>query len=166
MNLSFGSMNTENLNILQRKKPAAFANVKGSGKYKSLRGTVKFYEARNGFLVLSEFYNLPSTAGACENYFLGFHIHEGKNCTGNETDLFADAGAHLNPFDCEHPMHMGDMPPLLVNDGYAWNVFFTNKVTLSDILGHAVIVHSKADDFHTQPSGNSGEKIACGIIKI
>ena len=102
---------------------------------------------------------------SCGQRIFGFHIHEGTRCSGTSVDHFADAGSHYNPSNCPHPMHAGDLPPLFVNNGRAWFATITPQFTVSDVIGHTVIVHSDPDDFHTRPSGNSGEKIACGMIK-
>ena len=56
------------------------------------------------------------------------------------------------------------MPVLFGNNGFAWMLFLTNRFMPEDIIGRTVVIHSLPDDFHTQPSGNSGEKIACGEI--
>lgn len=77
---------------------------------------------------------------------------------------FANALTHFNPYDRPHPYHSGDLPPLFSSGGYAVSVFLTDRFSVNEVLGRAVIVHSSPDDFTTQPSGNSGEKIACGII--
>ena len=95
---------------------------------------------------------------------LGFHIHEGEACTGSEEDPFADTKMHYNPGDCPHPAHARDRPPLFVNGGYAWSAVLTNRIRAKEMKGHTVVVHSMPDDFKTQPSGDSGEKIACGVI--
>ena len=102
---------------------------------------------------------------SCGQRIFGFHIHEGTRCSGTSVDHFADAGSHYNPSNCPHPMHAGDLPPLFVNNGRAWFATITPQFTVSDVIGHTVIVHSDPDDFHTRPSGNSVEKIACGMIK-
>ena len=57
------------------------------------------------------------------------------------------------------------MPPLFENEGYALTVFVTNRFNLAEILGKTIIVHRKRDDFTTQPSGDAGDKIACGVIQ-
>lgn len=88
----------------------------------------------------------------------------GTSCTGNQEDEFADAKTHFNPTQCPHPLHSGDLPPLLENNGYAYMSVLVNKFRLSDIIGKVIIIHDMPDDFTTQPSGNSGTKIACGKI--
>ena len=79
-------------------------------------------------------------------------------------DPFPNSGAHYNPKECPHPFHAGDMPPLFGADGYAFLTFVTSRFTVKEIVGKTVIIHSSPDDFTTQPSGNAGEKIACGLI--
>ena len=64
-----------------------------------------------------------------------------------------------------HPQHAGDFPPLLGNHGKAYMKVFSDRFSVEEIIGKTVIVHSDPDDFRTQPSGNAGRKIACGIIK-
>ncbi|MBP3600475.1 MAG: superoxide dismutase family protein [Clostridia bacterium] len=56
------------------------------------------------------------------------------------------------------------MPPLFEVNGRAFSVFLTDRFSVPQILGKTVIIHALPDDFTTQPSGNAGEKIACGII--
>ena len=57
------------------------------------------------------------------------------------------------------------MPPLFINDGYAFMIFLTDRFKVDEIIGRTVIIHSMPDDFTTQPSGNSGMKIACGVVE-
>ena len=140
----------------------AYANVKGSVNYPNINGKVKFVKKSNGILITAEIFNLPIIDNV--NQIYGFHIHEGNECTGNQEDYFKNAASHFSKVESPHPYHSGDMPPLFGNNGYAYLSFFTNKFTLNDIIGKVVIVHSHPDDFHTDPSGNSGEKIACGKI--
>ena len=92
------------------------------------------------------------------------HIHEGESCSGNENDPFADAGAHYNPGDCPHPQHAGDLPPLFASGGSAWNAVLLNRFGIDEVIGKTIIIHQKYDDFESQPSGDSGLKIACGVI--
>lgn len=89
----------------------------------------------------------------------------GSSCTGNDEDEFANAKTHFNPTKCSHPFHIGDLPPLIENNGYAYMSVLINKFKIQDILGKVLIIHDMPDDFSTQPSGNSGTKIACGKIE-
>ena len=141
------------------------AELEGSPSYPKLMGTVKLYKARNGVMVEASVSGLPDEGGKCANSVFAMHIHNGSSCSGNNEDPFKNAGTHYNPTDCPHPEHAGDLPPLFSNDGYAWNAVFTERFKLSEVIGLPVIVHLRPDDFTTQPSGNSGEKIACGIIR-
>lgn len=144
-------------------EPQAQAMIKGSGEYSGINGRVTFYATPKGVLVGVEAVGFPQKA-ACESEFLGFHIHSGASCTGNAADPFANAGTHYNPDSCTHPAHAGDLPVLLVNKGQVFMVFLTDNFTIRDIVGKTVVIHSKADDYMSQPSGNSGSKIACGEI--
>ena len=78
---------------------------------------------------------------------------------------FPNTGNHYNPGNVPHPEHAGDLLPLLSNNGYAWMTFYTSRINIEDIIGRSVVVHSMRDDFTTQPSGNSGDKIGCGVIE-
>ena len=139
--------------------PAAVAKISGSDKYPGISGTVYLFNAPNGSIVLAEIYGLPN------NGFFAFHIHNGKSCTGNGSDPFADAGSHLNFTHSDHPLHTGDLPVLLSNNGYAWSAVYTDRFSPNQVKGYPIIIHLSTDDYRTQPSGNAGEKIACGIIK-
>ena len=154
------------LNTLLYDMPAAYATISGNGNHPQLEGIVRFYPTVDGILINAEIYGLPVMSPICSNHIFGFHIHEGRTCTGNAEDPFADAGVHYNPGGCMHPAHGGDLPPLFAtSEGFAWNVFLTDRFKWGDILGHTVIIHAMPDDFRTQPSGDSGAKIGCGIIR-
>ena len=151
--------------LIERSRPAAKAVLKGSPEYPEINGLVSFYNTNQGVLVVAEVYGLPHCQGECNWEVYGFHIHEGRSCTGNEEKPFADAGEHYNPHGCPHPKHSGDLPPLFGNNGYAWSALLTARFTIDEVKGRTVIVHRDPDDFTTQPSGASGEMIACGVIK-
>lgn len=57
------------------------------------------------------------------------------------------------------------MPPLFSNRGYAFQAFLTDRFTVLEILGRTVIIHDGTDDFTSQPAGNAGARIACGVIR-
>lgn len=137
-------------------KPAARAVIAGGTEAPMLRGTVAFYQQPNGVLVVADVSGLPR-----QNGFYGFHIHDGKSCTGAG---FSDTGSHYNPTMLPHPNHAGDLPPLLGNSGRAFLAVMTDRFSISDVLGRTVVIHSDPDDFTTQPAGNAGAKIGCGVI--
>ena len=143
----------------------AIAKIKGGKEYPKITGTVYFKETKNGVLITAKIHGLPQTNNSCTGRFFGFHIHEGTSCTGNSKDEFANSKTHYNPNNCEHPYHAGDLPPLLESQGYAYMRVLVDKFKISDIIGKTVIIHDSPDDFKTQPSGDSGKKIACGIIE-
>ncbi len=138
---------------------AAVCHVRGGAQTPCLRGTVRFFQRCDGVLVEAEICGLPNTS---QTGFFAFHIHEGIDCGGEN---FANSGGHFNPGKKEHPCHAGDLPPLLCAGGSAYMAVLTDRFRVCDIIGRTVIIHSGSDDFHTQPSGNSGVKIACGVIR-
>lgn len=144
--------------------PDATALIRGSKGYPSLKGMAQFYQQPRGVLVVVEVMGLPTTMEPCSGGIYAVHIHEGEKCSGNQTDPFADVGMHYNPTDCQHPFHIGDLPPIFENEGYGLSVFYTNRFSVSDVVGKTIIVHENMDDFSTQPSGKAGAKIACGEI--
>lgn len=149
--------------MLQR-APHAHARVRGSAAYPGIRGKVDFYQTDQGVVVLAEMTGLPVAESDCGNSVFGFHIHEGSKCEGNEEDPFAEVGQHYNPGNCPHPAHAGDLPPLFSNNGYAIQMFLTDRFTVEEIIGRTIILHSGPDDFTSQPAGNAGKKMACGEI--
>ncbi|MDD2568458.1 MAG: superoxide dismutase family protein [Clostridia bacterium] len=153
------------LNLLLKQQPSAKAVIKGSSSYPNICGIVYFYQTKDGVLLITEVSGLPHNDNPCDTGVFGFHIHEGSACIGKANDPFADVGMHYNPKNCKHPHHAGDLPPLFENHGYTFMVFLTDRITVDEIIGRTVIIHGSPDDFTTQPSGNSGQKIACGQIK-
>lgn len=143
--------------------PAAYAKIAGSSSYPDISGKVYFMRAQGGTVVAAEIQNVTEDGKPAQG-FRGFHIHEGSSCTGNAEDPFADAKGHYNPTDMLHPEHAGDLPPLLFSDGYAWMQVYTGRFQPEEVIGKTVIIHGMPDDFHSQPSGDSGMKIACGQI--
>jgi Cu-Zn family superoxide dismutase len=153
------------INTIDEKKPDAKAEIRGSKAYPELIGTVRFYQTKDGVLVSAEVYGLPHGGSGCNGGIFAFHIHEGTSCTGNAEDPFADVKTHYNPNNCKHPYHAGDLPPLFENNGRAFMVVLTDRFTVGEIMGRTVVIHASVDDFTSQPAGNAGAKIACGLIK-
>ena len=102
----------------------------------------------------------------------GFHIHEKGDCSAADG---SSAGGHFNPTGKPHgnpavgEHHGGDMPVLLADaSGEATLDLTIDTVTLDSgpngIIGRSVVVHKDPDDYKTQPAGNSGARVACGVI--
>lgn len=156
---------SEELLTCLKARPNAVALVKGSEFYPGIKGRILFFNVKDGVMVRVEISGLPQKTDVCKSPVFALHIHSGNSCTGDYTDPFADAGVHFNPENCPHPYHAGDLPPLFGVNGKAVMCVLTNRFKLQEVIGKTVIIHSKPDDFTTQPSGNAGEKIACGVIK-
>lgn len=157
-------MNNYFLNYMLYKAPDAVSYIKGGPEFPGIRGIARFYATQEGVLVYTEMGGLPFDSARPYRIF-AYHIHSGQNCSGNSQDPFADALDHYNPSGADHPYHAGDLPPLFGNYGYAWGAVLTSRFKLNEVIGKTIIVHQNPDDFTTQPSGNSGQKIACGTIE-
>ena len=144
--------------------PEAAAKISGTKEYPEIQGMVYFFEVYGGTIVLAEIYGLPDDEWKDVGKFFGFHIHEGGRCAGERPPL-SETGEHYNPNGMQHPFHAGDLPPLLSVDGTAWYAVYMGRFHPDDVVGKTVVIHDGSDDFQTQPSGNSGAKIACGVIR-
>lgn len=132
----------------------------------NVRGTVTFRETKHGIRVEAAVTGL--TPG-----LHGFHIHEKGDCSAPDA---TSAGGHFNPAGQPHGgptdflRHSGDLGNLTANDkGEAKFSALEPKLTFdgpSSIIGRAVIVHEKPDDLKSQPAGNAGPRIACGVINL
>lgn len=106
----------------------------------------------------------------------GIHFHQAGRCDAPD---FGSAGPHLNPGETQHGLdnprgpHAGDLPNVLANaNGQMIVDVATSRVMLSsrgtgalfDADGTALVIHANPDDQRTDPAGNSGERIACGVI--
>lgn len=148
--------------VLRDETPVASAKIGGNSSYPNLSGMVEFYQIPlRGVLVSAEISGLPVGNWDEQRGFFAMHIHEVGDCTLP----FDKVGSHYNPTDEPHPYHSGDLLPLLNNRGYAWSAFYDERFSINDIIGRAVIIHLHRDDFTTQPSGDAGEMIGCGVIK-
>lgn len=138
--------------------PDAVARITGGAEAPQLSGCVEFYQEDGCVLIVAKIFGLPKES---ETGFFGFHIHQGKDCSGTE---FSGTEGHYNPMGQAHPEHAGDLPPLIQSRGSAYLSFRTDRFSVNEIIGRTVVIHSDPDDFHTQPAGNAGKKIACGVI--
>lgn len=142
-----------------RKSPDAVARICGGIEAPQISGCVQFYQESGSVLIEARISGLPRES---ETGFFGFHIHQGKDCSGSD---FSGTGSHYNPTDQSHPKHAGDLPPLLECHGNAYLSLRTDRFSVREIIGRTVVIHSDPDDFHSQPAGNAGKKIACGVIR-
>ena len=142
-------------NYLPHLRPGAYAKITGNPEHPLLEGYAIFYSApMTGIYVQVKVLHLPDG-------FFGMHIHEFGDCT----EPFDKTGTHYNPNLQPHPEHAGDLPPLLSSMGYAWTMFYDGRLSLSEVLCKSIIIHGGRDDFTSQPSGDSGAKIGCGVIE-
>jgi Cu-Zn family superoxide dismutase len=130
-------------------------------------GTVTFTEVADGVQVRAEISGL--TPG---NH--GFHVHEFGDCSAADA---TSAGAHFNPMHQPHAgpdaseRHVGDMGNIQADSsGKATLEYVDHQISLTNdersVIGRSVVVHAKADDLKSQPAGDSGARIACGVIGI
>ncbi|SDI49253.1 superoxide dismutase family protein [Alteribacillus bidgolensis] len=134
-------------------------------------GTANLEETDEGIKIQLEASGLP------EDSEHGFHIHETGKC---EAPDFESAGGHFNPddsdhgFDSEDGPHAGDLPNITTNEnGQVSEEFTVEDVTfasgqensLLDEDATALVIHEEADDYESQPSGDAGDRLACGVIE-
>jgi len=148
----------------------AIANIKGGPLKKDIRGYVSLKKVEGGVIVCAHVYGLPKYKKGNNKKDpigpFGFHIHEGETCAiGDKNDPFKDAKGHFNPKKVPHGNHAGDFPVLIAHDGFAGMCFFTNKFNIDEVIGKAIIIHENPDDYRSQPAGDAGKRLACGIIK-
>ena len=142
--------------------PFAMAKIYGNDANPYLTGTALFYySCTGGILIQIEVFHLPDKNLPERSGFFGLHMHEYGNCT----PPFDQTGNHYNPSNRQHPFHAGDFPPLLSNQGYAWMSLYDARLSPCEVIGRSLVIHAMADDFTTQPSGHSGDKIGCGVIE-
>jgi superoxide dismutase, Cu-Zn family len=132
----------------------------------NVTGAVTFTQKRDAVEVYVKLSGLGGTHG--------FHVHEKGDCSATDG---ASAGAHFALEKVEHgartgaPRHAGDMGNLVTTTDTVEERFEVMGISVgdgkpTDIANRAVIVHAGADDLKTQPAGNSGKRIACGVIVL
>lgn len=137
------------------------------------RGSAELWQDRDKIVhVEAQIYNMTPGPHA-------IHFHAVGKCNGSGSTAFATAGAHFNPLGRQHGLensagpHAGDAPNFTVGpDGSGRASFTTDRVSLTegstsllDSDGSAIVIHAGADDQTSQPAGNSGGRIACGVVK-
>lgn len=132
-----------------------------------LWGSVSFVETGGAVEVRADVRNLRPGGE------FGFHVHEKGDCSAPD---FTSAGGHFNPGGKPHAhfgkpeRHAGDLPSLRSDaEGNATYSFVTPLLTVrpgpNSVVGKAVVIHANPDDYTSQPAGNSGPRIACGLIR-
>lgn len=129
-----------------------------------VKGSVSLKETENGVFIIADVYGLSPGRH-------GFHIHEKGDCSAPDA---SSAGAHFNPTNKKHgspdetDRHVGDLGNLEADSkGHAHYERLDKAISLSgsnSIMGRAIIVHEKEDDYMTQPTGDAGGRVACGVI--
>jgi superoxide dismutase, Cu-Zn family len=149
--------------IAQERARAELKNADGKNV-----GTAEFRDTKQGVLISLRLTALPPGLHAV-------HIHTAGKC---EAPAFTSAGGHFNPLNMKHGLksadgpHAGDLPDLLINkDGGGRYEVLAQNISLGagnlSVLGaggKTIVIHATADDNMTDPSGNSGDRIACGVI--
>ncbi len=147
----------------------ARAKVEGGPLAPEIKGVVYFRDISDGVIVSARITGLPEYKAADNGNPVGphgFHIHQAGNCTvSNPKDPFQKAGMHYDPDDQPHGNHAGDLPNLFSNHGCARMSVYTDRFKVKDVIDRAVIIHKHPNDFRTQPSGNAGPRLACGVIE-
>jgi Cu-Zn family superoxide dismutase len=149
--------------------PIAFANMEPT-QGNTAHGTVTFVQKDNVILVDAHLTGLPPGPH-------GFHIHEKGDCSAPDA---TSAGGHFNPTGKPHggpnqaEHHAGDFGNIVADaNGKAelqlsipTSDITISKLGASSIIGKGLIVHADPDDYKTQPTGNSGKRLACGVIGL
>ncbi|MCS6946882.1 MAG: superoxide dismutase family protein, partial [Steroidobacteraceae bacterium] len=132
----------------------------------AVQGVVRLQRRRDGIRLRATVTGLPPDSEH------GFHIHEHGDCSASDA---ASAGGHFNPTGAPHGRfgvgahHAGDLPSLRSNARGIARIDVTLRDVAWDgpqgVVGRSVIVHANPDDFTTQPTGNSGARIACAVLR-
>lgn len=133
-------------------------------------GTITFVQESDGEVEMELKLDFPSKA----NQTVAVHIHEHGDC-GNEGN---DAHGHWNPTKSNHgkwgegQFHLGDIGNVQLDASGKGEIELETRLwsvgtgATNDVIGKAIMVHDKADDFTTQPTGNAGGRIGCGVIQV
>jgi Cu-Zn family superoxide dismutase len=143
------------------KATAAMKNAEGNSV-----GTVAFEQGAQGTMVHARLTDLEPGTHA-------FHVHETGKC---EAPDFKSAGDHYNPTHKAHGVfaedgyHAGDLPNIHVSDSGTLEIeFFSEQLKLDDDVfdtdGSSIVIHTGTDDYRTDPAGDAGERVACGVIE-
>lgn len=151
---------------------SASATLAGAPGDADFSGTVTITEDAGGEVKIT-----AHLAGVDQSGLHGFHVHENGECTHDPAGgkHYSTAGGHFNPAGADHacpptePRHAGDLGNVTVEaDGSAHFEITTRLLSLSganSVIGKAIILHAGVDDCDTQPTGNAGDRFACGVVQ-
>jgi Cu-Zn family superoxide dismutase len=161
--LRMDSMNT----VVQTPTSQTAMAVLNPTQGNSVSGTITFTKVAGGVQVTGNLQGLPA------NSTHGFHIHEKGDCSAPDG---TSAGGHFNPTGHQHAgpdaaqKHVGDLGN--ITSDASGNARYERLIPdmmmegETSIVGRGIIVHKNADDFKTQPTGNAGDRVACGVIQM
>jgi Cu-Zn family superoxide dismutase len=148
--------------------PATAVATLAAASGSAVKGELQLTAVADGVTIAGQITGLPPGT------IHGFHVHETGDCTAPDAK---SAGGHFNPAMQPHggptaaERHVGDLPNVEADKtGVATINATLARATLrdagpNDLVGRAVIVHAKRDDYVTQPAGDSGDRVACGVIQ-
>ncbi|HEX7186353.1 MAG TPA: superoxide dismutase family protein [Thermoanaerobaculia bacterium] len=147
----------------------ATATLQGAPGDTDFSGTVTITPDGAGVRVVAHF------EGVDTDGMHGIHVHENGQCEHGGDKHFTSAGGHFNPTGTEHacpptdPRHAGDLGNIEITQGVGHVEMITTGLSLSgpnSVVGKAIILHTGEDDCKTQPTGNSGDRLACGVVNM
>lgn len=140
-------------------------SLQGAPNDTDFAGTVTVHPDGAGVHIVAD------VAGVDTDGMHGIHVHENGQCDheGEGGKHFTSAGSHFNPAGVEHacpptdPRHAGDLGNIQVTGGKGHLEISAANLSLDQLTGKALILHAGEDDCKTQPTGNAGDRLACGV---
>jgi superoxide dismutase, Cu-Zn family len=157
---------TKEMKTVQGNEISSAICILSPTKGSNVEGIVKFKQTEEGISIIADVEGL--TPGKH-----GFHVHEYGDCSSLDGK---SAGGHFNPENKKHgapddsERHVGDFGNLVADENgkahYERIDTFISFSGINNIIGRAIIIHAGEDDLVTQPTGNAGSRLACGVIGL